>query len=114
MDRALQKLEVDLWSMYPKIESFFEIFILCTKENCTNRGIGKKLLDLSFHKAAEINCDLIITKATNFISQAMFKKLGFETIKTVMDEEFKDENEIFAQKGAGDETDRMLVMIKFI
>ncbi len=56
-------------------------------------GIAQRLIQMTIKAGKEAGCDAVVVTATSHRSQQLFeKKLGFETMRTIMHSDYLDEN----------------------
>jgi len=65
--------------------------LVSVRHDYQRQGIASKLIALSLEKAREVHCQCVVTTATARQSQLMFQKLGFELKRTLMHEQFRDD-----------------------
>uniref|UniRef100_A0A915JGL2 aralkylamine N-acetyltransferase n=1 Tax=Romanomermis culicivorax TaxID=13658 RepID=A0A915JGL2_ROMCU len=92
IENFLEKLGENFDQNLEGCRKYLKFILVSVDANYQRRGIATKLIELSIAKAKEIGCQFIAVAATANRSQKMFQKLGFQKIKSIMHENYLDEN----------------------
>uniref|UniRef100_A0A914VHK5 aralkylamine N-acetyltransferase n=1 Tax=Plectus sambesii TaxID=2011161 RepID=A0A914VHK5_9BILA len=101
----LVHMENDIWSLVPPdVNHILKLQITYVRPDYTGRGIAKQMSSMRMDTARKLGCQGISTTSTNAITQHLRLKEGYQPLKTVMYEDWKDNegNVIFRMKDASD------------
>lgn len=65
-----------------KFKKQLELQCLSVHPDYSNRGLGRKLLQMSEEKGKELGCDVATIQAVNVVTDSMAKKAGYTTVRT--------------------------------
>ncbi|KAK9875610.1 hypothetical protein WA026_009409 [Henosepilachna vigintioctopunctata] len=105
-------VEVELFKKY-NVDELFDLRILTVDHHYRGKGLAQKLLEVSEQLAMEKGYTLLKVDATSFFTQKICTKLGFETIRTVLYKEIKDENGKYSYTTAPPH-EAYKIMVKYI
>jgi len=96
IERFLDEICKDLHSFIPDCKKYMKFLMVSVHPKYQRRGIAKKLIELSMDMAKNSDCDYIVVAATAFNSQQLFKKLQFDTLRTIDHKDFlEDQQPVF-------------------
>ncbi|KAK5968640.1 Acetyltransferase GNAT family [Trichostrongylus colubriformis] len=88
---ALERRQRELLGKCCKV---LKIDIICVCGEVKNRGLGKELTRRSIEIARTEGCDWVATAATAAASQALFSRMGFQSLYEIPYTSFKENGEV--------------------
>ncbi|XP_044749553.1 arylalkylamine N-acetyltransferase-like 2 [Coccinella septempunctata] len=83
--------EARLFQRY-NVEKIFELRILSVDSDHRGKGLGQTLVKKSEELARQHGFTLLKADATSFFTQKILEKFGFETVKTIVYRDYKDDD----------------------
>lgn len=91
IDTFLNLLGQGLERMLPECK-ILKFLIVSVRPDYQKKGIATRLIRMSMDKARELDCLYVCTLSVSSKSQALFKKLNFDTLKVIEHKNYLDEN----------------------
>ncbi|KAI1701063.1 acetyltransferase (GNAT) family domain-containing protein [Ditylenchus destructor] len=114
INKILHALESQTWNLVPKECNRLACWmILSVDKDFGHRGIGQKLIEHNLDELREFGCQGIVTEASAFKSQQLFKKNGYTRATEILHAHWKDMDgkQIFV---CPDGTDRVTMEFKLL
>uniref|UniRef100_A0A915J647 N-acetyltransferase domain-containing protein n=1 Tax=Romanomermis culicivorax TaxID=13658 RepID=A0A915J647_ROMCU len=83
------KLGGDMGNFVPN-QKYTRLLFAWVNEQYRRKGLAEKMTKMVLERAKSLACKSVICTANSFKGQAMFKKLGFQVMKTLLHKDFTD------------------------
>ncbi|CAD6186709.1 unnamed protein product [Caenorhabditis auriculariae] len=105
----IDTVEEDLQILTNGAKRIFKIDVLCVSRDYQKRGIGKWLVEESLRRAAAAGCEYLASTGSAVGSQAIFTKLGFETLRELPFSCFRENGqEVFRNLADGGRSGKLM------
>ncbi|CAL4124483.1 unnamed protein product [Meganyctiphanes norvegica] len=112
MEDIIEK-SFNLWAN-DGVTKVLEMVILVVHQNYCRRGIAKKLVQLSEETACKLDCQQVMSQASNVVSQGLFHRMDYKTVADLSMDSFKMEGKSILNMNEAQGTSKYLFMIKQI